>query len=75
MAIKKIKRKNNLDEKEVKQEIEILKQLNHPYILKLYEYYITEENIYLVEEYCSEGDLSDKLFKIEIFPEFIVKYK
>ncbi len=72
-AIKKIQKSNGLDEKEVKQEIEILKQLNHPYILKLYEYYIEEDYIYLIEEYCCEGDLSDKLYKINIFPEFIVK--
>ena len=73
VAIKKILKKHGLDEKEVKQEIEILRQLNHPYILKLYEYYITEDYIYLVEELCSEGDLSEKLYKIHIFPEFIVK--
>ena len=73
IAIKKIQRKSGVDETEIKQEIEILKQLNHPYILKLYEYYMTDENIYLVEEFCCEGDLSDKLFKMEIFPEFIVK--
>ena len=72
-AIKKIQKSNGLDEKEVKQEIEILKKLNHPYILKLYEYYIEEDYIYLIEEYCCEGDLSDKLYKINIFPEFIVK--
>ena len=42
IAIKKIQRKSGMDEAEVKQEIEILKQLNHPYILKLYEYYMTE---------------------------------
>ena len=67
IAIKKIQRKSGVDETEIKQEIEILKQLNHPYILKLYEYYMTDENIYLVEEFCCEGDLSDKLFKMEIF--------
>ena len=49
IAIKKIQRKSGVDETEIKQEIEILKQLNHPYILKLYEYYMTDENIYLVE--------------------------
>lgn len=50
-----------------------MKQLNHPYITKIYEYYISDDYIYLIEEFCSEGNLQDKLKKIKIFPEFIVK--
>ena len=50
-----------------------MKQLNHPYISKIYEYYISDDYIYLIEEFCSEGNLQDKLKKINIFPEFIVK--
>ena len=50
-----------------------MKQLNHPYISKIYEYYISDDYIYLIEEFCSEGNFQDKLKKIKILPEFIVK--
>ena len=74
-AMKKISKYwlGNLNEKEVIKEIEILKNLNHPYIIKLYEYYTTDDYIYLINELCNEGDLQKKIKKIKKFPEFIVK--
>ena len=74
-ALKKIKRDNTTDltEDDISKRLESLKQLNHPYISKIYEYYISDDYIYLIEEFCSEGNLQDKLKKIKIIPEFIVK--
>ena len=74
-VLKKLKRDktSDLTEKDIKKKIDSLKQLNHPYITKIYEYYISDDYIYLIEEFCSEGNLQDKLKKIKIFPEFIVK--
>ena len=63
----------NKNENEVMKEIEILKKLNHPYIIKLYEYYVADDYIYLINELSEEGDLQHKLIKIGMFPEFIVK--
>ena len=54
-------------------EIDILKNLEHIYIIKLYEYYIDENCIYLINEFSNEGDLQSKLWKIQIFPEYVVK--
>ena len=59
--------------KKILGEIEILKNLEHIYIIKLYEYYIDENYIYLINELSNEGDLQSKLWKIHIFPEFVVK--
>ena len=59
--------------KKLMEEIEILKNLNHIYIIKLYEYYVTEDYIYLINELSDEGDLFNKIIKIGFFPEFIVK--
>lgn len=42
-------------------EIEILKILDHPNILKLYEIYESRSNIYLVLEYIQGGDLLSHL--------------
>jgi calcium-dependent protein kinase len=40
-------------------EINILKNLSHPHILKLYEFYEDSKNIYMVTEMCTGGDLFD----------------
>ena len=73
----KIIPKNNLKqgytEEEIFREINILKKLEHPYIMKLYEFYSDEEYFYLINEFCSEGDLSEKLRKVGRFEEKLVK--
>ena len=74
-AMKKISKymlgplKNN----EVTKEIKILQNICHPNIIKLYEYYLTNEYIYLINELSEEGDLLGKFKKLRKFPEFIVK--
>lgn len=45
------------------QELEILKAIDHPNIVKFYETYQDEENFYIVMEYCSGGDLLSRLEK------------
>lgn len=74
-VLKKFKRNktSNLDDDEIRKQIEALKQLNHSYINKIYEYLISDDYIFLIEDFCSEGNLQDKLNKIKIFPEFITK--
>ena len=64
---------NENKRKKIMREIEILKNLDHIYINKLYEYYINENYIYLINELSTEGDLQRKFWKIKIFPEFVVK--
>ncbi|CAE8626550.1 unnamed protein product [Polarella glacialis] len=41
----------------MKQEIQNLTQLDHPHILKLYEFYNSVDSIYLVTDQCSGGEL------------------
>ena len=73
LAIKKLKRNKNANEEEIKSELDNLKKLKHAYINKIYDYYIEDDSIYLLEEFCSEGNLLDKIQNGKIFPEFIVK--
>ena len=65
----KIIPKNNLKpgftDKDIIHEITIMKNLDHPHIIKLYEFYIDEENYYLINEFCTEGDLSEKMYKLK----------
>ena len=72
-ALKKIKKNKTIKDEEIKKEIEKFKQLNHAYINNIYEYYITDEYIFILEEFCSEGNIFDKIQKGKMFPEFIVK--
>ena len=42
---------------ELRNEIDVLRHLDHPNIVKAYEVYESKSNIYIVMEYCSGGDL------------------
>jgi calcium-dependent protein kinase len=59
VAMKVIKKdkENELDEQEIRNEINILKQLSHPNIVKIYEFYISENHYYIITEFCKEGEL------------------
>ena len=59
VAMKVIKKdkENELDEQEIRNEIDILKKLSHPNIVKIYEFYISENHYYIITEYCREGEL------------------
>lgn len=50
-------------------EISILQQLDHPHILKLYEYFESDKNFYLITELCTGGELFDKIIEKEFFTE------
>ena len=42
-------------------EVKILQTLDHPHVLKLYEYFEDEEAVYLVTEICHGGELFDRI--------------
>jgi calcium-dependent protein kinase len=42
-------------------EIELMKKLDHPHVIKLYEVFRGDEDLYLVMELCSGGELQEKL--------------
>ncbi|CAD8142788.1 unnamed protein product [Paramecium pentaurelia] len=47
----------------LKNEITILKQLDHENLMKVYEIFETKNNTYIICEYCNEGDLANILEK------------
>ena len=68
----KVIRKDGLDEKEKGRffyEMEILKTLDHPNILKLYEVFQDDKRYYLVTELCTGGELFDEITKRSNFSE------
>ena len=58
-----------LENRTVLNEVDILKTLDHPNVLKVYEYFEDERNYYIVMEYCKDGDLYDELKAIGKFDE------
>ena len=65
--------------KYLKNEIEILKGLNHPNIVKFLEIKKTKKHYYIVMEYCNGGELVKSLEKFQLkygkpFPEELVQY-
>ena len=66
--IKKRKNKGN-DEKEILNEIDILKKLDHPKILKIIDFYSTLKKYYIITEYCPEGELFNEIIKVGRFDE------
>lgn len=63
-------RKTNISE--VLDEFEILKSLDHPNIVRLYEMYVDDKNFFLISEYCEGGELFDRIKKAKCFSEEIV---
>ena len=60
----KILSKNKFNSKNLerfKREIKVLKTIDHPNIIKLYEIYETEKHLYLVMEKCDGGELIEDL--------------
>ncbi len=51
----------NVNDIELEKEINVLRSLNHPNIVKVYEYFSDSSYIYITFEYCKMGDLFDQI--------------
>lgn len=51
----------HLDRQHKLSEINIVRQLNHPSILRIYEFFEDARHFYILMEYCSGGELFDKI--------------
>lgn len=50
-------------------EINILKELDHPHIIKVFEFYTNKHNFYIITELCTGGELFDKIIEVKHFSE------
>ncbi len=73
-ALKEINKESIIDGDEIKNEIEVLKNLDHPNIMKIYEFFEDNQKLYLINEFCGGGDVAGLNDKLGIFPEFLLKY-
>ena len=53
----------------IKNEINIMKVVDHPNIVKLYEFFEDDENFYIIQEFCSGGQLFEAILKKKTFSE------
>lgn len=72
-AMKKLNNTANIKSasvlEEINNEINLLKKLDHPNIVKIFEFYNTKEGFFLITEYCREGELFDEIKKKGKFDE------
>jgi len=68
-AIKTIQKKDTKNMDKLLQEIAIMKMMDHPNIIKLYESFEDHRSIYLVMELCSGGELFDRIIESVHFTE------
>ena len=62
------------NEEEIRNEVEVLKKIDHPNIMKIFEFFEDDKNIYLINEYCGGGVVSGINDRYGLFPEFFLKY-
>ncbi|KAL3909570.1 MAG: hypothetical protein SGILL_008036 [Bacillariaceae sp.] len=60
-ALKTILKSKVPDAQVLKREIEIMRKVNHPHIIRLYDVFEDDKNIFLVSELCTGGELYDRV--------------
>lgn len=70
-AMKMINKKklSQRDENKFFEELNILKDIDHPNIVKVFEHYQDDKYHYLISEYCSGGELFERIKEVSPFSE------
>ena len=75
IIMKKISEENQQsNDKDIINEIEILRKIDHPNIVKIFEFYNSTKNYYLITEFCKEGELFEKIINDGPFDEDFTAY-
>ncbi len=53
---------HKLDLKNIRGEIEIHQTLNHPNLVKFYDYFVENTDLFMILEYCNQGNLFKRLY-------------
>ena len=68
-AIKIIEKSKVKNVERFKLEVEIMMKLDHPNVLRLYDYFEDKKNVYLILELCSGGELFDRIIEKKYYNE------
>ena len=66
---RKVNYVNKVSQAKLRNEIDILRGLDHPNIVKMYEYFEDDKRLYVVMEKCEGGELYDQLLSVNSFSE------
>jgi len=61
--------KKPAEEIRIEKEIHNLRKLNHPNIIKVFEFYNTEKEFFIISELCQGGELLDRIVSLKKFTE------
>jgi len=56
-------------ERTLRREVEVMANVRHPNIVRLFGYFFDEKRVYLILEFCSKGELFDVLYDVGKFSE------
>lgn len=77
-AMKQISKENicssDRNSNEFINEINILRQLDHPNIMKIYEVFEDHDYYYIISEFCDQGNLAELMEQLGYLNEFLVKF-
>ena len=73
-ALKIIEKGPYSNTQQIDNEINILKKLDHPFILKILDFHSTPNKYYIVTDYCKEGELFDEIKAKDRFTEREASY-
>lgn len=62
------------EEAEILKETELLKKLDHPNIIKIYEFYNTKRKLFIISELCTGGELFDRIIEVKYFTETVAAH-
>ena len=68
-AMKIIEKSPYSNTKQIINEINILKTLDHPNILKILEFHLEHDKFYIITDYCPEGELFNEVVNKKVFTE------
>ena len=69
LAMKIIEKSPHSNVNQITNEINILKKLDHPNILKILDFHLSHDKFYLITDYCPEGELFNEIQVKKIFSE------
>ncbi|KAG7350803.1 calcium/calmodulin-dependent protein kinase-like protein [Nitzschia inconspicua] len=73
-ALKTILKSKVPDPKVLKREIEIMRQVHHPHIIRLFDVFEDDKNIFLVTELCTGGELYDRVVEKTVSNDLFSEY-
>jgi len=56
-AVKEVKKRDDWNDERMRKEAEVLQQLDHPHVLRIFAWYADAQTVYMVMEYCAGGEL------------------